>query len=99
MENLSQKEVDYSIAKERVKQMKKYYTNVVIFIIVFSIYGFQRYYLNGDISFLNFDHFSGVFWIWGIILAIKGVKIFFLNQSWERRIMDKELKQNQNGNY
>ncbi len=44
MENLSQKQIDYSIAKERVKQLKKFYSSLAVFIIVFTIYCFRKYY-------------------------------------------------------
>lgn len=98
MENLSQKEIDYSTAKERVHQMKKFYTSLAIFILVFSLYTFREHYLNTEINIFRLGRVSIIFWIWGISLAIKGVKVFFLNQSWERKMMDKELKQNQDGN-
>ncbi len=99
MENLSQKQIDYSIAKERVKQLKKIYSSLAVFIIVFTIYCFRKYYYTGEIPFLETNHFSIVFCILGIILAIKAIKIFFLNQDWERKMMDKELNQNRNGNF
>ena len=91
MENLTNKEIDYSIAKERVNQLKKFYASLVIFIIVFAIYSLRKYYKTGDFAFLEFNNFSVIFWIWGIILVVKAFKIFFFNQSWERRMMNKEL--------
>lgn len=91
MENLTQKEIDYSIAKERVHQLKKFYVSLAIFIVVFAIYSLRKYYKTGDLAFLNFNNFSVIFWVWGLILAIKGLKIFFFNQSWERKMMDREL--------
>ena len=98
MINLSQKEIDYAIAKERVNKIKKFYASLAIFILVYAFYSFRKRYLIGQINFFDDHNFSIVFWIWGIILAMKGIKIFFLNQTWERRMMDKELKRNQNGN-
>ena len=98
MENLSQQEIDYSIAKERVRQMKKFYTSLAIFIIVLGFYTFREDYLNNEISIFHVGRISGIFWVWGIILAVKGVKIFFLNASWERKIMDRELNKNNHGN-
>lgn len=98
MENYSQNEIDYSIAKERVQRMKKFYTNLGIFILVFLVYSFYQYYYHDEITFLKFDDFFGVFWIWGIILAIKAVKVFFLNAGWERKMMDRELNRTHNGN-
>lgn len=99
MENLSQKEVDYSNAKNRVQQLKKFYASLAIFIVVFAFYSFRKFYLTGEITFLNFHNYSVIFWIWGIILAVKAVKIFFLSSGWERKMMNKELKHRANGNY
>ncbi len=98
MENLKQKEIDYSIAKERVSQLKKFYASLAIFIIVFLFVSLRKYYKTGEITFLDNHNISIVFWIWGIILAIKAVKIFYFNQNWERKMMDKELNKNKNGN-
>lgn len=91
MENLT-KEIDYSIAKERVSQLKKFYVSFTVFAIVLAIHSFRNYYLAGEITFLSFNKFSGVFWIWGLILAIRAVKIFLFTHDWERKMMDKELK-------
>ena len=92
MENLTKTEIDYSIAKARVEQMKKFYIGLAVFILVFAIYSWRKYDKTGEIPFFNFNDFSVIFWIWGLILAIKAIKIFFFNQSWERKMMDKELK-------
>ena len=99
MENLTTKETDYSIAKERVSQLKKFYASLAIFIIVFAIYSFRKYYKTGEISFLDYNNFSVIFWIWGIILAIKAFKIFFFNHSWEKRMIDKELNKENYGKF
>lgn len=91
MENLSKSEIDYARAKERVNQLKKFYASVAFFIIIFGIYSFSKYYNTGGIPLFNFNNFSAIFWIWGTILAVKAVKLFFFNQDWERRMMNKEL--------
>ena len=99
MENYTKKEIDYSIAKDSVQRLKKFYISLAIFMVVFSAYSFRRFYLTGDIVFLDDRNISAIFWIWGIILAIKAAKIVFFNQSWERKMMDKQLKQNNHGNF
>ncbi|MCZ2085392.1 MAG: 2TM domain-containing protein [Flavobacteriales bacterium] len=91
MENLTKQEIDYSMAKERVNQLRKFYISLAVFIIVFTFYGLRKYYKTGEINYLDFNNFSGIFWIWGLILAIRAVKIFFFDHSWERKMMDKEL--------
>jgi hypothetical protein len=98
MENLSQKEIDYALAKKRVQQVKKFYTSLAIFIIAFAFLYFRKIYFFGESKFFNLHGISIVFWIWGIILAVKAIKIFFLNNDWERKMMNKELNQNKNGN-
>ncbi|MDQ0475890.1 MULTISPECIES: 2TM domain-containing protein [Chryseobacterium] len=91
MENLTKQEIDYSIAKERVSQLKKFYVSFTVFAIVLAIHSFRNYYLTGEITFLSFNKFSGIFWIWGLILAIRAVKIFLFNSSWEKKMMDKQF--------
>lgn len=100
MENLSKQEIDYSNAKDRVEKLKRFYAALAIFIIVFAFYSFRRYYFSGDIPFFNDrNYFPVIFWIWGLILAIKAAKIFFFGKDWERKMMDKELKNNNNGKF
>lgn len=91
MENLTKQEIDYSMAKERVNQLRKFYLSLAVFIIVFAIYGLRKYYKTGEIIFFDFKNFTVIFWIWGLILAIRAVKIFFFNHGWERKMMEKEL--------
>lgn len=91
MENLTKTEIDYSMAKKRVDQLKKFYASLAVFIVVFAIYGFRKYYKTGDFAFLNFNNFSVIFGIWGFILAIRAMNLFFFNHSWERKMMDREL--------
>ena len=73
MENLTPKEVDYAIAKERVKQMKKFYTSLALFILVFAIYAARKYYKTGEIAFLDFNNFSVFFLDLGIYFSPKSV--------------------------
>ncbi len=91
MENLTKTEVDYAMAKERVNQMRKFYVSLAVFIIVFAIYSARKYYKTGEVNYLDFNNVSVIFWIWGLILAIRAVKIFFFNHDWERKMMDREL--------
>ena len=91
METFKKEEVDYSVAKERVQKLKKFYTVLVFFLIIFAAYSFRRFYLTGDIIFLDQRNISIVFWIWGLILAIKAAKLFLFNGDWERKMMNKEL--------
>ena len=91
MENLDTKEIDYVMAKERVRKLKKFYASLLIFAIVFTIYGFRKHAKTGDFNFLEFNNWSAIFWIWGIILVVNAFKIFVFNRDWERKMMDREL--------
>lgn len=91
MKNLTETEIDYSMAKARVNQLRKFYVSLAVFILVFAVFGFRKYYKTGEFNFINFNEISVIFWIWGLILIIKALKIFFFNQEWERKIMDKQL--------
>ena len=98
MENLTQKEIDFVMAKEHVQKLKKFYISLAIFAIFFGAYSLRKYYLTGEIVFIDQQHISIIFWVWAIILAIKGAKLFLLNQNWERKMLDKQLKQSNHGN-
>lgn len=97
MENNNEK-LRYEFALERVAQIKKFYTSVAMFFIVlFVLYG-AKYIKYGFPNWSNF-HFSVIFVIWGLILAIKGFKLFILNAEWEKEMINKELKKQNNGNH
>ncbi len=97
MENNNSR-IHYEIAVERVKNIRKFYTSVVVFIIIFGVIYGIRFFKYG---FSNLDHIqvSWIFIIWGLLLAIRGFKLFFLNSDWEKEMINKELKKQNNGNY
>ena len=99
MENLSEREIDFKIARKRVRKLKNFYVSLAIFAIFFAAYSLRKYYLTGEIIFINQRNVSIIFWIWAIILAIKGAKLFFLNHNWERKMIDRQLKENNNGKF
>jgi len=81
----------YNQAYERVQQLKKFYRNLLWFGIVAVIIVIRNYFRteNADKSI-----FSGsiILAVWGIILTVKAVKLFVLNEEWENRIYEDELK-------
>lgn len=91
MENLTKKEIDYAVAKERVNQIRKFYVSLAVFIVIFAIYALRKYLKGVHVNYLDFNSFSIIFWIWGLILAIRGLNIFFFNHRWERKLMESEL--------
>lgn len=97
MENINEK-LRYQMASERVSKIKKFYTSLaVFFIVLFLLYGF-KYLKYGFPNWSNMQ-FSAIFAIWGLILAIRGIKLFFFNSDWEKDMINKELKKQSNGNY
>lgn len=98
MEHSNQQNPRYEVAVERVRKIKKFYTGILVFAIVFGIiYGikFAKYGLN----YISLFEVSWIFIIWGVILAIKGIKLFFFNSDWENDMINKELKKQNDGNY
>lgn len=81
----------YNQAYERVQQLKKFYRNLVWFGIVTVIIAVRNYYRTGDFERSIFSG-SFILTIWGIILAVKAVKLFVLNNEWENKILEDELK-------
>ncbi|WP_407929699.1 hypothetical protein [Kaistella sp. 97-N-M2] len=69
------------------------------FVLVVCFYVLRRFFKTGEFPFLDQNHFSVVFWIWGIILAVKAVKIFFFNSTWERKMLNRELNQTNHGKF
>ncbi|MBU4538833.1 MAG: 2TM domain-containing protein [Weeksellaceae bacterium] len=94
MENST--EIKYRNAAERVARLKKFYRSLFLFVIIFCAVTLYRFY--GTRDFFYNSSISVVFVIWGIILAVKSIKIFFLNTEWENDVIKKELKNQQNGN-
>ncbi len=99
MKNLTQQEIDYTLAKESVAQRRKFYISLAIFLLVVCFYVLRRFFKTGEFPFLDQNHFSIVFWIWGIVLAVKAVKIFFFNSTWERKMLNRELNQTNHGKF
>lgn len=98
MEHINKQNPRYEMAVERVQKIKKFYKSLLVFAIVFGIiYGikFAKYGLN----YISLFEVSWIFIIWGLILAIKGIKLFFFNSDWENDMINKELKKQNDGNY
>lgn len=88
----------YEIAAERVRKIKKFYTSVAVFIIIFGLIYGARFLKNDFPGNLGDMNVSWIFIIWGLILTIKGIKLFFFNSDWENDMINKEMKKQNNGN-
>jgi hypothetical protein len=84
MENLD-KENKYIRAKERVKKIKKFYSNLTSYIIVIGFLAGLNYYIDG----WRHPWFLWAAFGWSIGLAFHAAKAFewnpFFNRDWEKR--------------
>lgn len=99
MENINKENPRYEMAVERVKKIKNFYSGLLVFVIVFGIVYGLKFLRNGFPNSIVEVRFSWIFIIWGLILAIKGVKLFFFNSDWENDMINKEMKKQNNGNF
>ncbi|MDT0689060.1 2TM domain-containing protein [Salegentibacter sp. F188] len=82
----------YFKAKERVKEIKEFYGNLVSYCVVIPFLIFINYY-----TFWGFQWFWFPLFGWGIGLTIHGFSVFGYGSAWEERkiqeIMEKEQQQ------
>ena len=99
MENINNENQRYEMAVERVKKIKNFYSGLLVFAIVVGVVYGVKISKYGFENFFKGFRLSMIFVIWGLILAIKGVKLFFFNSDWENDMINKEIKKQNNGNY
>ena len=94
VENNESRENRYLRAKERVAEMKKFYSGLVFYVIFISFLGWLNYYTNQ----WRYMWFLWAAFGWGIGMVFQAAKAFqwtpFMNKDWEERkikeLMDKE---------
>ena len=96
MENIKEK-IAFEVAAERVKAIKKFYTSLAIFVVVSMAIVFWHFQKTGNFD-LNLGR-SFIIIVWAIILAVRAIKLFLLNADWEKDMLNKELKKEQNDGY
>ncbi|QED37502.1 histidine kinase [Antarcticibacterium arcticum] len=83
----------YYKAKERVKEIKEFYGNLISYCIVIPILIFINYYTYWEFQWFWFPLFG-----WGLGLTIHGFSVFGYGSNWEERkiaeLMAKEKQQN-----
>ena len=96
MENLN-KENRYIKAKERVDCIKKFYSNLLSYVVIISFLAGLNYYLDG------WDHpwFLWAAFGWGIGIVFHAIKTFqlspFFNKNWEERKIKEFMEEDQEG--
>ena len=90
MENQDLDKIKYETAKSHVNNIRKFSVNLLVFCIIFLCFNASELFRN-DVNF-GFGNVSAIFWIWGLILAIKAAKLFVFDYDWERKTIEKYLK-------
>lgn len=98
MENQDINKMKYEAAKEHVAKIRKFGINVLVFCIIFLFFNRENIFQFNEFNF-GFGRVSIIFWIWGIILAVKAVKLFVFDYDWERKMIEKNMKNNQYGKF
>lgn len=84
-----QHENAYFKAKERVKEIKEFYSNLVSYMVVIPFLIFINYYTYWEFKWFWFPLFG-----WGLGLTIHGFSVFGYGVAWQERkireIMEKE---------
>lgn len=74
--------INYEIAKNRVIRLKKFYSNLIVFMVVLLLfYGIK--FLKYELVDWSQIRVNLIFVIWGLILLIQAVKLFLFNSNWE----------------
>ncbi|AXT60312.1 histidine kinase [Aquimarina sp. AD10] len=87
----------YERAKDRVIEIKKFYNNLISYILIIGFLAGVNYYSSGE----NWDH-PWFLWAalgWGIGLTIHAIKAFrvnpMFNKDWEERKIRKYMEEEQ----
>jgi hypothetical protein len=88
----------YYRAKERVEQIKKFYTSLTSYVVVISFLAALNYYNNE----WRYAWFLWAAFGWGIGLVFHAIKVFSLNpffgKDWEERKIKEFMNDNENEN-
>ncbi|RZS93341.1 2TM domain-containing protein [Aquimarina brevivitae] len=81
----------YQRAKERVDDLKKFYNNLISYVIFITFLAFVNYYTNG----MSWDGYLWFLWAafgWGIGLAFHAAKVFRINPVYDKNWEEKKIK-------
>lgn len=76
--------------QQKVKELKSFYKNCMWFGIVAFIIYTRRFIEFGEFA-EAISTGSIILTVWGIIIAIKAVKLFVLNSEWEEKTFQNEI--------
>ncbi|HET8838233.1 MAG TPA: 2TM domain-containing protein [Flavobacteriaceae bacterium] len=82
-------EQKYRRARERVKELKKFYNNLGSYIIVIAFLAGVNYYTDG----WNYPWFLWAAFGWGIGIAFHAVKAFEINPMFDKNWEERKIKE------
>jgi len=95
-----QRELTYLRAVKRVKEIKGFYTHLMVYVVINIMVSAINMFLNHQISdsasfFKALGHFSTYMtWVlWGIGLLIHGLNVFWLKASYFKKWEDRKLQE------
>lgn len=98
MENFD-KENRYIRAKERVEELKKFYSNLTSYVVVISFLAAINYYTNE----WSYAWFLWAAFGWGIGIVFHAVKAYqwnpFFNKNWEERKIKEFMDKDKDGQH
>lgn len=96
--DFSDKESKYLRAKERVEEVKKFYTGLLSYVVFITFLGGLNYYIDG----WNYPWFLWAAFGWGIGLIFQAIKTFGLNpffgKNWEERKIKEFMQDDEQSN-
>ncbi len=94
--DLNERENRYLKAKERVEQVKKFYTGLIFYVLFIGFLAILNYYTNQ----WRYMWFLWAAFGWGIGLLFQAAKAFrwnpFLSSDWEERQLKKFMEEEDN---
>lgn len=83
--------MDYHNAYTRTKNLKRFYKSLIIFAIFAVLILPDSFFGEHIIRISFFDRYT-ILAIWGLIIAVKAVKLFMFDSEWEKDMIERELK-------
>ena len=98
MDNFNNNESKYLRAKERVSCIKKFYSNLLSYIVFIAFLGGLNYYVNE----WRYPWFLWAAFGWGIGIVIHAFKVFnwlpYMNKDWEDRKIKEYMNEEEGKN-
>ncbi|MRI00017.1 histidine kinase [Kriegella sp. EG-1] len=94
----SDKESKYLRAQERVDELKKFYSNIISYVLVIAMLAGINYYTDQ----WNYPWFLWAAFGWGIGIIFNAIKVFgsdpFLGKGWEERKIKELMNEDKEAN-